>query len=108
MIVSKEHHMQQQKPKLSLTDSEPPADWQPSFSRWRHGGWYVTNVHYESGACGCISRNYPDGQWRIVCDDRRVNIGEPGDITFKSRDAAARAEYALAASTKVRTADKKG
>lgn len=100
--------MQQQNPKLSLTNFEPPADWQPSFSRWRHGGWYVTNVHYDSGACGCVSRNYTDGKWRIACDDRRVNIGAPGDITYKSRDAAARAEYALAERSKVLPRSKKG
>ncbi len=100
--------MQQQHPKQSLTDFAPPAAWQPSFSSWRHGGWYVTNVHYESGACGCVSRNYEDRQWRIVCDDRRVNIGDPGDVTYKSRDAAARAEYALAESGKARPANKKG
>lgn len=69
--------------------------WTPAFSRWRHGGWYVSNVYYPSGACGCVSRNYPDGKWRIVCDDRRTELGAPGDFTFKTRDEAARAEYAL-------------
>lgn len=70
--------------------------WTPSFSKWRHGGWYVNNVRYPSGACGCVSNNYDDGKWRIACDDRRVNLGEPGDFTFKTRDAAARAEKELA------------
>lgn len=64
--------------------------WNPSYSRWRHGGWYVNNVRYPNGAVGCVSRNYPDGQWRIVCDSR-----DP-QPTFPSRDAAARAEKALA------------
>ena len=100
--------MQQHIPKQNPTGFEPPADWQPSFASWRHGGWYVTNVRYNSGACGCVSRNYEDGKWRIVSDDRRVNIGDPGDVTYKSRDAAARAEYALAESGKARTANKKG
>lgn len=68
-------------------------EWSPMYSRWRHGGWYVHNVRYPSGACGCVSNNYPDKQWRIVSDDRRKDLGAPGDFTFPSRDAAARAEY---------------
>ncbi|WP_024816945.1 hypothetical protein [Arthrobacter sp. 31Y] len=39
-----------------------------------------------------MSRNYPDGKWRIVCDKR------PGDVTYRSRDEAARAERDYAAS----------
>ncbi|WP_241023829.1 hypothetical protein [Burkholderia sp. Ac-20365] len=74
----------------------PAADWIPQYSRWRHGGWYVNNVRYPSGACGVVSNNYPDRKWRIACDKRRVAIGEAGDFTFVSRDAAARAEYELA------------
>jgi hypothetical protein len=62
--------------------------WTPQYSPWRHGGWYVNNVHYPNGAIGCVSRNYPDRKWRIVCGDE--------DETYPSRDAAARAEYALA------------
>lgn len=66
----------------------------PEFERWRHGGWYVYGVTYPSGAIGCVSRNYSDGKWRIVCDPR-------GDgPTFASRDQAARAEYALVESVK--------
>ena len=67
------------------------------YSKWRHGGWYVLTVRYPSGACGCVSRNYADGKWRIVCDDRRVGmeLGDPGDFTFASRDAAADAEQVL-------------
>lgn len=73
-------------------------DWTPIYSRWRHGGWYVHNVRYPSGAIGCVSRNYPDKKWRIACDDRRDELGGAGDFTFSSRDAAARAELALVAS----------
>lgn len=62
----------------------------PEYSRWRHGGWYVHNVRYPSGAVGCVSRNYPDGRWRIVCDPR------DGDHTYRSRDEAATAELQLA------------
>ena len=71
-------------------------DWAPVYTKWRHGGWYVVNVPYPSGAAGCVSRQYPDGRWRIVCDERRSDIGAHGDFTFPNRDAAARAEHALA------------
>jgi hypothetical protein len=64
-------------------------DWTPQYDRWRHGGWYVSNVHYPSGAVGCVSRNYEDRKWRIVCDEREE------DYTYPNRDAAARAERAL-------------
>lgn len=65
------------------------------YTKWRHGGWY-TNVRYPSGACGCVSRNYPDKKWRIVCDPRRKgNLNEEGDFTYKTRDEAALAEYEL-------------
>lgn len=79
-----------------MTITEPDKHWTPHYSKWRHGGWYVSNVMYASGAVGCVSNNYPDGKWRIVCDDRRVDLGGEGDHTFPSRDAAARAEYVLA------------
>lgn len=62
-----------------------------SYSPWRHGGWYVDNVRYPSGAVGCVSRNYPDGKWRIACDSRQ------GDHTYRTRDEAAWAERALIA-----------
>lgn len=63
------------------------------YSRWRHGGWYVHNVRYPSGACGCVSRNYTDGKWRIVT--LNTGPGSPDDRTFPNRDAAARAELAI-------------
>lgn len=63
-----------------------------TYSRWRHGGWYVAGVRYPSGACGCVSRNYADGKWRIVCDPRPF-VERP---TFKTRDEAAMAEWHLA------------
>ena len=71
-------------------------EWKPSYSRWRHGGWYVRNVIYPNGAMGCVSNNYPDNKWRIACDDRCKELGGDGDFTFPSRDAAARAEFELA------------
>lgn len=60
-------------------------EWEPEYERWRHGGWYVTNCTYPSGAIGCVSNNYPDKKWRIVSGTE--------DVTFPSRDAAAKAEY---------------
>lgn len=66
------------------------SNWKPEYSRWRHGGWYVHNVRYPSGACGCVSSNYADKKWRIV-DDRRT-----GEHTYKTRDAAAFAELQIA------------
>lgn len=76
------------------------ASWEPIFSKWRHGGWYVHNVRYIGGACGCVSNNYPDKKWRIVCDPRRKDLNEEGDFTFKTRDEAARAELALVGEAK--------
>lgn len=64
-----------------------------SYSTWRHGGWYVHEVRYSSGAIGCVSRNYQDKKWRIACDPRPFEIAP----TFPNRDAAAAAEYELAA-----------
>lgn len=69
--------------------------WTPCFSSWRHGGWYVNNARYPSGAVGCVSNKFVDRRWRVVCDPRRGGLGETGDFTFKSRDEAARAEREL-------------
>lgn len=67
--------------------------WEPTYSHWRHGGWYVDNLHHPCGAVGCVSRNYADKKWRIVCDPRP----RAHDLfTYKSRDAAAFAERELA------------
>lgn len=68
------------------------------YSPWRHGGWYVNNVRYPGGAVGCVSRNYSDRKWRIVCDSRDGSFpGGPNDHTYASRDDAARAERDLIA-----------
>ena len=65
-----------------------------TYSAWRHGGWYVNEVRYPSGATGCVSRNYTDKRWRIVCDPRSDGYS----YTYPSRDMAARAEWAIAQS----------
>jgi hypothetical protein len=62
-----------------------------TYSRWRHGGWYVLEVRYPSGACGCVSNNYADRRWRIACDPRPFEE-QP---TFRTRDEAAMAELRL-------------
>jgi len=69
------------------------TDYQNTFQyeRYHHGGWYVLNVRYPNGAVGCVSCNYPDRKWRIVCDSRS------GDHTYRTREEAARAEQALIA-----------
>lgn len=64
--------------------------WTPQYSRWRHGGWYVDNIRYPGGAVGCVSRNYPDKKWRIVCNPYS---------TYPTRDSAARAERVRAITT---------
>jgi len=65
------------------------SEFKPDYSPWRHGGWYVHNVRYPSGACGCVSNNYADRKWRIVCDTRNPKP------TYSTRHAAAFAEYEL-------------
>jgi hypothetical protein len=66
------------------------------YERWRHGGWYITNIRYPSGAVGCVAWDYDQtsgkrtGRFRIACDSRK------GDYTYPTRDAAARAERELA------------
>ena len=70
--------------------STETINWTPEYESWRHGGWYVVNIRYPTGAVGCVSRNYPDKKWRIVCDDRRR------ERTYPTRDIAAKAERALA------------
>lgn len=47
---------------------------------------------YSERGAACVSRNYPDRKWRIVCDPRPFEQ-QP---TFKSRDEAAAAEWVLA------------
>lgn len=70
-------------------------NWEPIFSKWRHGGWSISNLRYPAGHCGCVSNNYQDGKWRIVCDPRRKDLGEEGDFTFRTRKDAAIAESEL-------------
>ncbi|PPQ29305.1 hypothetical protein CCR94_15570 [Rhodoblastus sphagnicola] len=67
--------------------SQPRSDSRPSGQRSRHGGWYVGNVRYPFGACGCVSRNYVDRKWRIACDPRPFET-QP---TFLHKEAASAA-----------------
>ncbi len=62
---------------------------QPEYSPWRHGGWYVDNLRYPSGAVGCVARFNNGRTWQIACDGRDTIP------SFNSRDEAARAEAAI-------------
>ncbi len=62
--------------------------WKADYLRWRHGGWYVCNTRYPNGGCGCVSNNYDDKRWRIVCDSRPLEQMP----VFSSREDAAQAE----------------
>lgn len=66
--------------------------WKPSYSRWEHGGSYVNNVVYPSGAVGCISspRHTGSGRYEIAF------APEDHNETDASRGEAARAEAQLA------------
>lgn len=80
---------------LDAIVSQFEYDWTPGdWDRWRHGGWYVGNLRYPSGAVGCVSNNYADKKWRIACDPRPFEQ-QP---TFKNRTDAAIGERALIAS----------
>jgi hypothetical protein len=70
------------------------GQWHPHFEVWRHGGWYVANLVYPSGASGCVSANYSDKKWRILTAN--TGPGMIGDVTYGSRKEAAYAELALA------------
>jgi hypothetical protein len=89
--------------------NNPPSTFEYSewstfqYSAWRHGGWYIENVRYPSGAKGCVSRNYEDHKWRIVCDPRGLDASP----TFKSRDEAALAEWHLVEDLKRKALDKR-
>ena len=63
------------------------------FSPWiNDSGWYVLDIRWPSGACGCVSRDYPDGAWRIACDPRPNAYR----FSYPTREAAAEAERKLA------------
>jgi len=81
-------------PAPNVFGGQTATAWQPVFSRWRHRGWFVDNLQYPSGAVGCVSNNYPDRKWRIVCDPRPFEERP----TFKTRREAAYAERELIAS----------
>lgn len=72
-------------------EAQEAPGWEPIFSPWRHGGWYVDNLRYPSGAVGCVSRNYADRKWRIACDPRPFESAP----TFPNRRAAALGERDL-------------
>lgn len=64
--------------------------WEPVFSKWRHGGSYVTNIRYPNGACGCIvsARHSVDGKFHIACGPESLTA-----TPYNTRREAAFAEY---------------
>lgn len=67
-----------------------------TFSPWRHGGWYTsTRIPTKGGgtASGTVSRNYPDGRWRVVDDPRGYD--PKGCWSYSTRTEAALAEKVL-------------
>ncbi|MGF6440374.1 hypothetical protein [Paraburkholderia youngii] len=82
---------QAQRGKTSPAPAQAVPNLNPAYSKWRHGGWYVDNVRYPDGAVGCVSNNYPDGKWRVVCHPSGFEEGP----TFETRHQAAMAEYEL-------------
>lgn len=68
------------------------AAWEPLFSKWSGGGWYVANVQYPEGSVGCVCYSFDESTWRIVCDPR---AGSDEEVTFKTRKEAAHAERML-------------
>jgi hypothetical protein len=60
-----------------------------TYSRWRHGGWYVHEITWPNGGIGCVSNNYDDHKWRIACDPRPFELRP----TYRTREKAAQAEW---------------
>jgi hypothetical protein len=54
-----------------------------------HKGEFRSGWYRHIGSCGCVSRNFRDRKWRIVCDPRPFEV-QP---TFRTRDDAARGEW---------------
>lgn len=71
--------------------------WRPSYEPWRHGGSYVWNLRYPSGAVGCIAsaRHTISGKFEIACDPRRGTGVDEKELQYKTRDEAAYAERDL-------------
>ena len=66
----------------------PAADgWVPQFKAAGPGRWFVLNIRWPSGTCGCV-RRASAGKWLVEED--------PGAQPYPSRDAAARAGQRLA------------
>lgn len=69
--------------------ADPPKTF--CFTAWRHGGWYVHDIIYPNGGVGCVSRNFKDRKWRIVCHPAPFEE-QP---TSRTRHDAALAEWHL-------------
>lgn len=69
-------------------DNERESKWIPQYEKWRHGGYYVTNLRYPDGAVGCVAK-LANGKWAIACPP--YHGVEP--LQFSTRDDAANAEF---------------
>lgn len=90
--LARENHARAVKRYRAFRDAIDAGTWTPAYDYWRHGGSYVTNVVYPSGAVGCIAsaRHSRSGRFEIAC----APAGH--DETYRTRDAAARAEAEIA------------
>ena len=83
-------HVYGETPNWSLYRALNDPAWKPTYSRWRHGGYYVDNLYYPSGAVGCIvsARYTHDGLFHLACDPRPVDQR----VGYRTREEAAYAE----------------
>lgn len=69
--------------------------WTPEFEELGSGDYVVRNVRFPSGAYSWVSRNYPDGKWRIVSNEPVG--GWATSPRYDTRLAAGFAAYAASA-----------
>lgn len=90
--LARENHARAVQRYRAFRDAMAAGTWTPEYDYWRHGGSYVTNIVYPSGAVGCIAsaRHTMSGKFEIACPPSE------NDEKFATRDAAARAEAVIA------------
>lgn len=69
--------------------------WKPKYEPYKNC-YEISNLVYPDGTFGSVSNAYDDKNWRICREVRLVmEIGDPGDKHYPTRDAAARAELLM-------------
>ncbi|MGY6251811.1 hypothetical protein ACXIVK_00005 [Paraburkholderia caledonica] len=48
--------------------------WAPSYSPWRHGGWYVHSNRYPDGTVGCVRETLINGPTSEVAGEMASNF----------------------------------